>query len=189
MSDPARLRGTSPAGPAETASDRFLTSRLITTRRDLLAGVTAFVGVTGASAIVATLSAAVPLDRDDDPPTPWFREAYDNLTSGRPVEAKRVKVDIPDQVENGNMVPFLITVESPMTAADHVRRITLLSPLNPQAFIGAFSLTPASGAARVQGRLRLAKSQPVLAIAELSSGELVSGSKRVTIHVAGCGAG
>lgn len=189
MSDTTRLQRNAPEDTASLVDGPSPPYRLITTRRDLLTGAIVFVGLTGASAIVGTLSAAVPLERDDEPPTPWFREAYENLTSGRPVEAKRVKVDIPDQVENGNMVPFLVSVDSPMTAVDHVRRITLLSPLNPQAFIGAFSFTPASGAARVLGRLRLAKPQSVLAIAELSSGELVSGSKRVTIHVAGCGAG
>ncbi|MBX9926805.1 MAG: thiosulfate oxidation carrier protein SoxY [Hyphomicrobiaceae bacterium] len=124
-----------------------------------------------------------------DQPTPWFHEAYAKVTGGRPVEARLVKINLPQVAENGNMVPFALEVESPMTASDHVRSITILSPLNPQAFIASFEFSPASGAARVQGRMRLAKTQDVLIIAELSNGQLVSGSRRVEVIVSGCGTG
>ncbi len=126
-----------------------------------------------------------------DQPTPWFHDAFEKVTRGRPVETKSklVKFDIPGLAENGNMVPYSLLVDSPMTDVDNVRSITVLSPLNPQAFIASFEFSKASGVARVQGRLRLAKTQDVLVIVEFGNGQLVSASRRVEVHVGGCGTG
>jgi sulfur-oxidizing protein SoxY len=141
-------------------------------------------GFGGLTASVRSSSAA-----EVDPPTVWFREALEKLTGGRALEQKLVKLEMPDLAENGNVVPFEIVVDSPMTANDFVRVITILSPGNPQPVIARFELSHLSGAARVGGRLRLAKTQDVLVVAELSSGTLVSGVKRVEVIVGGCGVG
>ena len=44
----------------------------------------------------------------------------------------KVKLDLPPLVENGNTVPLTVTVESPMTAADHVKAIHVFTEKNPQ---------------------------------------------------------
>lgn len=132
----------------------------------------------------AALAAALP-----DPPSIWFREALAKLVGDRKVEARLVKIEMPELAENGNMVPFTMSVDSPMTPDNYVRTVTILSPANPQPVIAAFELFPASGVARISGRLRLAKTQDVLVIAELSSGQLVSGTRRVDVTVGGCGVG
>jgi sulfur-oxidizing protein SoxY len=43
-----------------------------------------------------------------------------------------VKLDIPPLIDNGNAVPLTVTVESPMTQAEHVRAIHVLTERNPQ---------------------------------------------------------
>lgn len=136
------------------------------------------------------LAAALPVGevaRADEVPTRVYTEALAKLLAGRTAVAKGVKLELPDLAENGNMVPFKVEADSPMTDADHIRTITLLSTGNPQAVIATFRLGPASGAARVSGRLRLARTQDLIAIAETNAGVLLSGSANVKVTIGGCG--
>jgi len=77
-------------------------------------------------------------------------------------------------------------VDSPMTAADHVRSITLLSSRNPRPLMATFHLSPASGRAQVATRVRLAGSQRVLALAQLSDGSWWSGGAEVEVTESAC---
>ena len=45
------------------------------------------------------------------------------VVRGAPVRRGRVKLDLPELADNGNSVPIKVTVDSPMTASDHVRAI------------------------------------------------------------------
>jgi sulfur-oxidizing protein SoxY len=74
-----------------------------------------------------------------------------------------------------------------MTPDSHVKAIHLLSTLNPRAEVATFRFTLLSGKARVTSRMRLAKSQDVVAIAELSDGTFLIGMRAVTVKVGGCG--
>ena len=87
-----------------------------------------------------------------------------------------VTVDLPEIAENGNIVPYKLDVESPMTEDDYVERLHLLSTANPQAAVATFHFTPLSGKATVTGRMRLAKTQDVVAVAETSTGKLLIGT-------------
>ncbi len=99
----------------------------------------------------------------------------------------RVKIDIPQIAENGNVVPITIAVDNPMTADDYVRKIHLFSEHNPLPDIVEFELGPHNGKARVSTRIRLANSQIVLAIATLNDSTLWSGQAIVEVTVSGCG--
>ena len=99
-----------------------------------------------------------------------LRAALAAFTGGAPVREGRVTMDIAPLVENGNAVPVSISVDSPMTAVDHVRRIALFTSRNPQPEVVVMHLGPRSGRAVVATRMRLATSQQVLAVAELSDG-------------------
>lgn len=89
--------------------------------------------------------------------------------------------------ENGNVVPYKITAESPMTDTDYVRTLYLLSTANPQALVATFHLVPANGLAAVAGRMRLAKSQEVVALAELSDDTFLLTSRKIEVTIGGCG--
>jgi sulfur-oxidizing protein SoxY len=58
--------------------------------------------------------------------------ALREFTGGQPMREGRVRLEVSPLVENGNAVPILVAVESPMTAADHVRRIGVFNERNPQ---------------------------------------------------------
>ena len=74
-----------------------------------------------------------------------------------------------------------------MTEQDHVSRITVISESNPLAGVITARFTPASGRASVSTRIRLARSQRLFAVAELSDGRYLSRAVAVTVTVGGCG--
>jgi sulfur-oxidizing protein SoxY len=106
--------------------------------------------------------------------------------TGAPIREGRVVLEVPPLVENGNGVPMSVRVESPMTAADHVRAIAVFNELNPQRDVIRFALTPAMGRAQVAARIRLATSQKLVALARLSDGSVWSGSVEVIVTLAAC---
>ena len=108
------------------------------------------------------------------------------ITGGAPVRPGRVTVDTPRLADNGHSVPLTLRVESPMTAADHVRSITLLSERNPRPVMATFHLGPKAGRAEVVTRVRLNGSQRVLAVAQLSDGSYWSGSAEVEVTESAC---
>lgn len=106
--------------------------------------------------------------------------------AGKPVTEGRVLLDIAPLVENGNAVPIRVLVDSPMTAADHVVEIVVFNERNPQRDVARFSLTPASGRAQVQTRIRLATSQQLVALARLRDGSQWSHHVDVLVTLAAC---
>lgn len=146
-------------------------------RRRLLRG--AFGGAVGASGL--SLLARPALATPDS-----LREAITAFTQGAPVETGRVTLQIAELVENGNAVPVTVTVESPMTQADHVRRIALFNERNPLPEIGLFELSPANGRAEVGTRIRLATTQTVVAMAQTSDGRFWQHRVDVIVTLAAC---
>jgi sulfur-oxidizing protein SoxY len=102
------------------------------------------------------------------------------------VKPGRIKLDLPPLIENGNAVPVTVAVESPMTEADHVKSIHLFNEKNPQPNVANFHLGPRAGRASVSTRMRLADSQKVIAIAQLSDGSFWSESVDVIVTLAAC---
>jgi len=109
-----------------------------------------------------------------------------DLFGSGPIRSGRVKLHLPPISENGYSVPVRITVDSPMTHHDHVRRLVILSPRNPVALIGQFYLSPANGKAEISTRIRLGGTQRVKAVAELSDGSLWSDEMETVVTLAAC---
>lgn len=105
---------------------------------------------------------------------------------GREVRPGRVTIDIARLVDNGNTVPVTVRVDSPMSAADHVRAIALFNERNPERDVARFALGERSGRAVVSTRIRLATSQKLVAIATMSDGSLWSGAVDVVVTLAAC---
>jgi sulfur-oxidizing protein SoxY len=121
------------------------------------------------------------------PPTAQFKEAFAKIIgSGTPVE-ERMTLAMPEDAENGNIVPYTIAVESPMTETEHITRVHLLSTQNPQASVATFHFTPLSGKAQVSGRMRLAKTQEVVAVALTNANSLLIARTTVNVGIGGCG--
>lgn len=108
------------------------------------------------------------------------------ITGGLPLRVGRVVVDTPPLADNGHSVPVRIVVDSPMNAADHVRRITILAERNPRPVVASFMLGPHSGRAEIATRIRLADIQDVLAVAQLSDGTCWMGGAHVIVTELAC---
>jgi len=113
-------------------------------------------------------------------------EAIRELIGAAALEPGKVKLELPPIVENGNTVPLTVSVESPMTQADHVESIHIFNQKNPQPYVAAFYLGPRAGKAYIATRIRLADSQRLVAIARLSDGSFCSDSADVIVTLAAC---
>lgn len=105
----------------------------------------------------------------------------------RPIREGRVLLELPKLAENGNVVPVTVTVDSPMTERDHCTGIWLFSEKNPLPNIVQVRLGPHNGRARVATRIRLAETQKVLAVAQMSDASLWSAAVEVVTTITGCG--
>jgi len=144
-------------------------------RRELLKGAGAFAG--GMLLLATHKAEATPAA---------MRAAIKNLVGNADVGKGRITIDIPPLVENGNTVPLTITVESPMTATDYVKAIHVFNEKNPQPNVIGIHLGPRAGKAKVATRIRLADSQKVVAIAQMSDGSYWSESVDVIVTLAAC---
>lgn len=117
---------------------------------------------------------------------PDTQKAIRKVVGSARVTPGKVTLDIPPLIENGNTVPLTVSVESPMTEADHVKAIHVFTEKNPQPDVVAFHLGPRAGRAKVATRIRLANSQTVVAICELSDGTFWSDSADVVVTLAAC---
>jgi sulfur-oxidizing protein SoxY len=105
---------------------------------------------------------------------------------GKPIDGM-VNAEIPQIAENGNVVPFVITVDSPMTDAEFIKSIHIICTGNAQPHIGSFHFTPLSGKAAVTSRMRLAKTQDLFVLVERNDGQFVLAQRTVKVTIGGCG--
>ena len=113
-------------------------------------------------------------------------DAVKAYARGANVQPGKIKLDIAELVDNGNVVPITVTVDSPMTAADHVKAIAVFNEKNPQRDVIRFSLGPRSGKASVTTRIRLATTQKLVAVAQMSDGTYWSHTVDVIVALAAC---
>ncbi|MBF0246529.1 MAG: thiosulfate oxidation carrier protein SoxY [Alphaproteobacteria bacterium] len=99
----------------------------------------------------------------------------------------KVTIKLPEIAENGATVPITVVVDSPMTDADHVKHIHLVADGNPSPQIVSFNLTPGCGKAEVSTRIRLGKTQNVIAAAVMSDGSVHTNKQEVKVTIGGCG--
>ena len=115
------------------------------------------------------------------------QQVLDKAVGGKKAQPGKVKVRMPEIAENGNTVPMTVTVESPMTAADHVKAVHLVTDNNPRPEVASFYFTPANGKAEVSTRIRLSQTMHVIAYAEMSDGSVWSASAEAKVTIGGCG--
>ncbi|MDB5809057.1 MAG: putative sulfur oxidation protein soxY [Betaproteobacteria bacterium] len=102
------------------------------------------------------------------------------------VNQGRVKISLPPLVENGHLVPLSVNVDSPMTPADYVKAIHVFTDKNPLPEVISFYLGPGAGRASFSTRVRLADSENVIAIAQMSDGSFWSQNVFVVVTTAAC---
>ena len=115
-----------------------------------------------------------------------LEEAIRKVVGDAQVRPGKVMLDLPPLIDNGNTVPLSVTVESPMTEADHVKAIHVFTEKNPQPFVMSAHLGPRAGRARLSTRARIADTGKVIAIAQLSDGSYWSDTVSVVVTLSAC---
>src|SRR5512145_1512506 len=150
----------------------------LTSRRQFLAVAGGVAAGLGLGAVMAIRPArATPAE---------MQEAIRKVVGSARITPGKVTLELPPLIENGNAVPLTVSVDSPMTEADHVRAVHVFTEKNPQPNVVGFHLGPRAGRARVATRVRLADSQTVVAICQLSDGSFWSDSTGVVVTLAAC---
>jgi sulfur-oxidizing protein SoxY len=152
-------------------------ARIGHSRRDILQSAAALAGCGALLRLTIRPAAATP---------EMMQEAVRSVVGEAPVSKGKVKLDLPPLVENGNSVPCTVSIDSPMTATDYVKAIHVFNEKNPQPNVIGVRLGPRAGRAEFSTRIRLADSQTVTAIAELSDGTFWSGDIDVIVTLAAC---
>lgn len=103
-----------------------------------------------------------------------------------PAEGK-ITLTAPEIAENGNTVPISVSVESAMSGDDVCESVLILAEGNPNPAVCTFHFTEMSGAAEATTRMRLAKTQNVIALAKMKDGSVFMDKKQVKVTIGGCG--
>jgi sulfur-oxidizing protein SoxY len=109
------------------------------------------------------------------------------LAGGKFVGEGAIELDLPEIAENGNAVKVAFSVESPMTADNYVKTVHVMADGNPTPDVASFNFTPAMGACRASTRMRLAKTQNIVVLAEMSDGSFKKAQQTVKVTIGGCG--
>ena len=137
-----------------------------------------------AAAGIALIAALRPRPLEATPAA--MQDAIRRVVGSATITPGRVKLELPPLSENGNAVPLTVSLESPMTEADHVRALHVFTEKNPQPDVASFRFGPRAGRARVSTRIRLADTQTVIAVGELHDGSFWSASATVVVTLAAC---
>ena len=93
---------------------------------------------------------------------------------------------LPKIAETGNSVPLTVTVDSSMTPEDHVLRIHVFVPGNPEPVASTYHLGVRAGKAQISTQIRLARTQTVVALAELSDGSVRTDAASIVVTLGAC---
>lgn len=117
---------------------------------------------------------------------PEAMEAIAKIVGSNTIRDGRVRLVIPPLVESGNLVVLKLSIESPMTTNDYVKAVHVVSEANPFPNIFTAYFTPRSGRAELTTRVRLADSQRVWAIAQMSDGSFWQGYADTLVTLSAC---
>lgn len=134
------------------------------TRRQVMAG-----GGAGLAMLAGMPSFAAGID-----------ELISSVTKGMAPGAGLVSLVTPEVAENGNSVSISV-------AAPGAKSISIFADRNPAPKVAAFTFGPLNPTQSASTRIRLASSQNVIALAEMSDGSWQLASSEVKVTIGGCG--
>jgi sulfur-oxidizing protein SoxY len=139
----------------------------------------------GAAAAAAALPSTVQAQLQSFAPG-QMEAAMRKVLGEAKIRKGKVTLDLPPLVENGNVVPMTVTVDNPMTKDNFVKAIHVFNEKNPQPNVISVQLGARAGKAEVATRIRLATTQKLTAVAELSDGSCWSDTQEVVVTLAAC---
>jgi len=107
-------------------------------------------------------------------------DAIAAFTGGADVTEGGIDLTAPEIAENGNTVPVAVSAPGAVS-------IMLLATGNPTPSVATFNFGPLAGARRGSTRIRLSKTQDVVAIAKMEDGTFYRAGATVKVTIGGCG--
>lgn len=107
-------------------------------------------------------------------------DAIAEFTGGAAVQEGGLDLTAPEIAENGNTVPIGVK------AAGAVE-IAVFATGNPTPKVATFKFGPLNPSQSASTRMRLAKTQDVVAVAKMSDGTFRKASSTVKVTIGGCG--
>ncbi|MGH7853964.1 MAG: thiosulfate oxidation carrier protein SoxY [Candidatus Binatia bacterium] len=138
--------------------------------------------VTGGRVLAQTNLPGWPLA--DEPVEATLKRLFGNrvFTSGE----GKIKMDLPAIAEDGGNVAISVDVNLPVSGANRVNHIYIISDKNRRPMLAKFSLSADSGRAVIATSIRLATSTDVRAVVEMNDGTLYAVTKHVRVTISGC---
>lgn len=118
---------------------------------------------------------------------PTIDDLIKTFTGGAAIEQGKVNLTSPQIAESGYTVPISVRVDSPMSADNFVVEVMILADGNPNPEVATFKFSALSGTAEASIRIRLAKTQNILAIAKMNDGTYFMAKNAVEVTIGGCG--
>lgn len=139
-------------------------------------------GIGGATLAVAGLHGSMAFAAAED-----AEKLIAEFTGGKTPASGKITLTAPEIAENGNTVPVSVSVESAMSGDDVAEAVIIIAEGNPGPAVATFHFTEMSGAAAATSRIRLAKTQNVIAVARMKNGDVFMDKKQVKVTIGGCG--
>lgn len=153
-------------------------------RRSFLRGL----GLVAAASAVVAPTMVMAADAPVSPNELNIDAAVKAITGGKEVVVSdKVKMKAPEIAENGAVVPVKVHVDHPMEEANYVKAIHVLNKGNGNSRCADVMLTPANAKGYFATRVKLSKTQDVVALVELSDGTFIQTAKSVKVTIGGCG--
>jgi sulfur-oxidizing protein SoxY len=108
------------------------------------------------------------------------------FTGGKKPEDGTITIDLPEVAEDGNAVPFSVSIQGPLRSNEFVTEVLVVADGNPRPRVATFHFTAMSGRAEATTRIRLAQTQNVIVLAKTSEGRMLAARKHVQVTVGGC---
>ena len=106
--------------------------------------------------------------------------------AGRTPRFERIKLDLPDLADNGFAVPMRVTVAGPFAPGPYVKSLRVFAESNPVPDLAVFEFPQPMERIEIDTRIRLATTQRVAVVVEMTDNRVYAKAMEVVVTLAGC---
>ena len=109
-----------------------------------------------------------------------------NIIGEKKITKNLVDLQVPDTVEDGNVVPLTFKINCSMKKDDYPKKVHVLALENPFPEVAIYEFFPENGNAEVSFRCRMRTSSFIMVIAEMNDGRVGTEKKYVDVMLGAC---